>query len=242
MNAEIDNSLLNQEIGDNVVEYKLTEGTIYQVLAVDDEVDGILRINDDVHENSKTQAWIKWDAKGKPDTKAYYSTAVGQQVVMISAEEKGRSGSESNLWLFNKETQEKCFFYTSESKITRIFAADRKGNPVKVTFVGGHNKKAEPAIQVLAEKLHLIKGISQTVLLGILIGFPIISVIWYLITKNARDPWWMFLAVAGGAGFLGFLATGIVGKILSIPGEMSNLQQLIEHSEKIKARLSNMAG
>lgn len=241
MNAEI-NNLLNQKIGDTAVEYKLTEGTIYQVLAHDGKADGILMINDDRHEDSPTQAWIKWDDKRKPDTKAYYSAAVGQQVVMISAEEKGTAGEESNLWLFNKDTQEKCFFYTSESKRTRIFSADRKGNPIKVTFMAGVDKKAEPTIQVLAEKLNAIKGISVTLLLGILIGFPAVSVIWYLMTKKGGEPWWGFLQVAGIAGFLGFLATGIVWKIVSIPGDMNNLQQLIEHSEKIKARLLNMAG
>lgn len=234
MNAEIDNRLLNQEIGDSAVEYKLTKGTIYQVLAHDGEADGILMINDGVHENSPTQAWIKWDDKKMPDTKAYYSAAVGQSVVLISAEGKGRVGKESNLWLFNKDTQEKCFFYTSESRRTRIFAADRKGNPVKVTFEAGVDKKAEPNIQVLAEKLHVIKGVSQTLMLGMLIGFPVVSVIWWLMTKKAWDSWWGFLPVAGIAGFLGFLATGIVAKISSIPSEMKNLQQLIEHSEKIR--------
>ena len=240
MNIELDDNLRTQKISDTVVEYKLTEGTIYQVLAHDGESDRILMINDDVHEDSSTQVWIKWDDKKKPDTKAYYSAAVGQQVVMISAEEKGRAEKESNLWLFNKDTQEKCFVYTSETKRTRIFAADRKGNPVKVTFELGADKKAVPTIQVLAEKLHTFNGISGTLVLGILIGFPVVSVIWYFIERKAGAPWWGFLPVAGIAGFLGFLATGIVGKILSIPGEMINQQKLIEHSEKIKARLLNM--
>ena len=61
------------------------------------------------------------------------------------------------------------------------------------------------------------------------------------IKEKTKEIWWGFLPVAGIAGFLGFLATGIVVKILSIPGEMINQQKLIEHSEKIKARLLNMA-
>ena len=224
-NIELDETLKIQNVSGGIIEYKLTEGVIHQVVARTN-LDGVLLVDGEPDNNQQPEVWIKWKDEKKPELKVRYDAAVGQRVVMISVNDGGKYAKENNLWLLNRDTGEKSFVYFDDSKRMRAFPANSRGTAVKVKEVPG--QKMDATINSLAKRLHSMTPMVAILMLCCVVGFPVL----FLMDKKIS---WLAGISSGLA--IGVICALIIERVTSVPGEMKNLFALLSHSEKIKASM-----